>query len=711
MAETQVGTLRVDVKANVDNFKAGLKKIGDDLSRSKLLFAAATASIAAVGLASLKAAGQMEQWRISFTTMLGSAEKAGVLLEMIKEFAKETPFELPDVVKGAKNLLAFGIEGDKLLPTLKSLGDVSAGLGVPMERLILNFGQIKSQAKLTGRELRDFAIAGVPLLSELAKNLNITEKEVQDMVSAGKIGFEEVDKAFKTMSGEGGKFANLMKNQMKSLFGIWSNLKDAIIQAAIAVGDILIPITKDLVMWLIKLVDMFMKAPKSTKVFVVVLAGIAAMFTGILASLGGIVALWPVIKAALAVVTGKIALLSAALIAIPALIFAIKTNFLGFNNIAVDVFNNILDIVVDTLNNIKKIWSDSSSSWLEDFQIVYEAITEYFSTFTEDVEVVFDFVQEKMDAFGDGVNEWLDDLKTVVSFVSGSTVETVQNVAGKVKSTVNVAGESSKKAIMATKVAILQLKNNAVQQFDEVGKKFSATADASILKGEETKNKHVSFSQQLKTALHKDIDSWREFFISGIVRMRDVFASGMADMIVNGGSFKDAFKKIGQTMLKFFIEEIIKRMVTKWIAAMATMRAASSFLGVGIVGGVAALALGGGFKKMFASGGIVREPSIMTGMRTGKQAIVGESGPEAFVSLKNDLGLSAEEGRNRLLSPDGGMDGGGGGQITVNITGQFLEGSEAKWQRLVRESIVPEIRRFTDYSPIGPFQRRRGQST
>ena len=106
------------------------------------------------------------------------------------------------------------------------LGDVSAGLSVPMERLILNFGQVKAQAKLTGRELRDFAVAGVPILDELARNLNKSKSEIQDMVSAGKIGFGEVTEAFKSMTSEGGRFNNLMEEQAKTLLGRISNLKD-----------------------------------------------------------------------------------------------------------------------------------------------------------------------------------------------------------------------------------------------------------------------------------------------------------------------------------------------------------------------------------------------------------------------------------------------------------------------------------------------------
>ncbi len=198
---------------------------------------------AAVGVL-LNQAGKFEQWRIAFETMLGSSERAHKLLEQIKKFTLETPFQLPQVVEGGKRLLAFGIEAEKLIPTLKILGDVSAGLGTDLGRMILNFGQVKAQAKLTGRELRDFAILGVPLLAELAKILNTTEADIQSMIFAGQISFEQTEQAFINMSAAGGRFANLMLKQMKALFGILSNVRDMFIQIAIALGNKLLPTAK-----------------------------------------------------------------------------------------------------------------------------------------------------------------------------------------------------------------------------------------------------------------------------------------------------------------------------------------------------------------------------------------------------------------------------------------------------------------------------------
>ncbi|MBS9774939.1 MAG: tape measure protein [Tenacibaculum sp.] len=171
---------------------------------------------------------EFQALQVSFETMLGSKAKADALMSQVVEFASKTPFQLSEVAGGTKSLLAYRIEQEKIIPTLKALGDVSAGLDVPIQRLILNYGQVKTASKLTGRELRDFNMAGVPLIAELSKNLNKSQNEINDMVSAGKIGFKEVEEAFRTMSSAGGQFADLMDKQSQTLQGRYSNLQDNI---------------------------------------------------------------------------------------------------------------------------------------------------------------------------------------------------------------------------------------------------------------------------------------------------------------------------------------------------------------------------------------------------------------------------------------------------------------------------------------------------
>nr|DAT16568.1 MAG TPA: tail tape measure protein [Caudoviricetes sp.] len=119
--------------------------------------------------------------------MLGGAEAARRMLQDLSDFAANTPFELTGVRETAKQLLAYNIEAHKIIPTLKALGDVSAGLSVPIQQVAFAYGQVKSAGRLLGQDLRQFTNAGVPIIAELAKNLGVAESKIKDMVSAGKI--------------------------------------------------------------------------------------------------------------------------------------------------------------------------------------------------------------------------------------------------------------------------------------------------------------------------------------------------------------------------------------------------------------------------------------------------------------------------------------------------------------------------------------------
>ncbi|WP_372932447.1 tape measure protein [Mariniphaga sediminis] len=218
----QIGQISTNMQKEGREIDAITRRIGQGLAGAFSVFAAGNF---VKNIANVR--GEFQQLEVAFETMLGSKQKADRLMAEVVQFAGRTPFELKDVASGTKQLLAFGIEAGKVIPTLKAMGDVSAGLSVPIERLILNFGQVRTQTKLTGRELRDFQMAGVPVVAELAKNLNTSETAIQDMVTAGKIGFKEVEDAFISMTSEGGQFSNLMEKQAETITGLASNFADA----------------------------------------------------------------------------------------------------------------------------------------------------------------------------------------------------------------------------------------------------------------------------------------------------------------------------------------------------------------------------------------------------------------------------------------------------------------------------------------------------
>lgn len=178
----------------------------------------------------IDATGKMQQLDVALSTILQSKSKADALLAEISEFAKKTPFNLDEVANGAKQLLAYGSSADKVIEELSMLGDVASGLQIPIGQLIYLYGTLRTQGRAMTVDIRQFAGRGIPIYEELAKVLGVTKDQVGELVKEGKVGFKEVEQAFKNMTSEGGKFANLMENSA----GTWpqrlSNIEDTLFQ-------------------------------------------------------------------------------------------------------------------------------------------------------------------------------------------------------------------------------------------------------------------------------------------------------------------------------------------------------------------------------------------------------------------------------------------------------------------------------------------------
>lgn len=221
----------------------------------------------------LKLAGDLQQAEIAFETMLWSWEEAQRMLKDLTDFAKKTPFELVGIRQNAKQLLAMWVQADDLLPTLKSLWDVSAWLSVPLERLALNYGQVIAKWYMWGAELRDFVVAGVPMLEQLGNQLWKTQEQLIDMMWDWEITSDIVVEAFRQMSSEGGRFADLMDKQSESMQWAFSNLQDNVNVLWEEIGTMFIPIltslTEKLIFLTEKVVLFSQEHPKLTKFIVV----------------------------------------------------------------------------------------------------------------------------------------------------------------------------------------------------------------------------------------------------------------------------------------------------------------------------------------------------------------------------------------------------------------------------------------------------------
>lgn len=225
---------------------AGASRIGAAVKGALALTAGVVAGAGAVGL---KTAGQLEQAEISFTTMLGSGEKAQAFLADLSTFAAKTPFDLPGLNKSAGSLISAGIEANKVIPIMTSLGNATSGMGTGAEgvqRATIAIQQMNAAGKIGAEDLNQLRDAGVPVFDLLTAATGKTTAEIAEMAAKGKLGREELDQLMTALeTGKGlERFNGLMEAQSQSLVGLASTFKDTFEVGLAQAIEPLIPLVK-----------------------------------------------------------------------------------------------------------------------------------------------------------------------------------------------------------------------------------------------------------------------------------------------------------------------------------------------------------------------------------------------------------------------------------------------------------------------------------
>lgn len=192
--------------------------------------------------------GEMEKQHIALQSILGDMQNANTMFNQIKELALNSPFTFSELNRDVKQLAAYGVEYDQLYDTTKRLADMSSGLGVSFDRIALAFGQVQARGWLDGKELRQIAYAGIPLLDKLSKfyskqeGRNISTSEIKTRISNREVSFDDVKSIFWQMTDAGGQFYNMQQVLSETLLGRYNKLKDAweIMLAEFASGDALV---------------------------------------------------------------------------------------------------------------------------------------------------------------------------------------------------------------------------------------------------------------------------------------------------------------------------------------------------------------------------------------------------------------------------------------------------------------------------------------
>lgn len=232
-AESKISGIAQKISSVGNGMSGGFTGILSKAGPAGLAIAGVTAAVAGLG-AALGAAGdkfigynaKMEQTDIAFTSMLGSAQDAKVMMDQLREFADDTPFEFEDIAPAAQQLKAFGFEARDIIPTLTAVGNASAGLGRGAEglkQIAFVMGQIKTTGKLMGQDVMQLSQLGIPVKDILAKNLGLAADQLSDIGNQG-ISADAAIKALTEGMNEG--FPNMMAKMSNSFSGMLSTIND-----------------------------------------------------------------------------------------------------------------------------------------------------------------------------------------------------------------------------------------------------------------------------------------------------------------------------------------------------------------------------------------------------------------------------------------------------------------------------------------------------
>jgi len=240
LGKDQLSSVSKKAGDNVESDSGRIKGAFGAIAGTALKVGGATAAIWGGGnalAAGIKYNAQLEQAKIGFTTMLGSAQKAGAFLNTLQAFAAKTPFNFPELVTASQRMIAFGISSKDVIPDLTAIGDAAAGLGIGSEgvdRITTAIGQMQAKTRVQSDEILQLTESGVPALRILANEYGVTTKQMQEMITKGVVQssvaipklLQGIEKGTRGAAGATTAFGGLMAAQSHSLTGIFSNFVD-----------------------------------------------------------------------------------------------------------------------------------------------------------------------------------------------------------------------------------------------------------------------------------------------------------------------------------------------------------------------------------------------------------------------------------------------------------------------------------------------------
>lgn len=265
------------LNGNFEKTENKAKKTGEAIDKIAKKAALISAALGGTGIAAIKLAGNLEQTQLALEVLLGDAAKATQIKNEWTQLASSTPFSSSDIDSAGKKLLAFNIEAEKVTDTLRRIGDISAATGSSISDIADIYGKAAVQGRLFAEDINQFQGRGIPVVQSLAKVLGVAETEVRDLVTQGKVGFPELEAAFKNMTDEGGQFSGMMDKLSQSTLGKFSTTMDNAKLALASFGEVMLDSANSVLDAGNNLFQWLQDMDDGTKRFIVSFGGVAAM--------------------------------------------------------------------------------------------------------------------------------------------------------------------------------------------------------------------------------------------------------------------------------------------------------------------------------------------------------------------------------------------------------------------------------------------------
>ena len=367
-----------------------LSKKTDNLSKSftnagKKLTAGLTLPIVGLIGVGVKYNATVEDLTTSFKVMTGSAEKAGDIVERLKDIGSKTPFEFTDLAETTKLLMNYGLTADDAISKMEMLGDISQGNADKMNRISMAYGQMSSAGKVNLQDVKQMIEAGFNPLKEISESTGESMSSLYDRISKGSISVDEITASMKRSTSQGGKYFGSMEQQSQTTTGKLSTLKDEFLSATGSLTESLIPAFKSGVEWLTKLSNWFSSLSEDQRKMILTVMGILAVLGPLLLIIGQIIQVVKLASIVFAFLASPIGLIVLGIAALVAVIVLVITHFEEVKEVA----GNVLNAIMGFFGGIGQWFSDVFSTAFNGITTAFGGMLDFFSGILQGIKNIF----------------------------------------------------------------------------------------------------------------------------------------------------------------------------------------------------------------------------------------------------------------------------------------------------------------------------------